>query len=353
MVDPALALLVFAVIAAFSAILLWPKKGLLALTKRFLGMTERVRIEDALKHLYNCEYVGVSPTIESLAGSLQITRHRATRLVTRLRALGLAEASGEGFPRTEPGRTYALRVLRTHRLWERYLADRTGVAPTQWHEEAEVHEHRLSEADTEALAASLGHPRFDPHGDPIPTAKGDLPPQKGVALTTLRPGQTARIVHLEDEPRELYDELIAEGLSPLMKVHITEVAPDGVRFMVEGREHVLEPIVASSVTVDPDEDVVVATEPPLKLTDLKAGESGLVVGISRACQGPARRRLLDLGVVPGTSVRAVLESTGGDPVAYDVRGALTALRNEQASWIEISRSATASSGTVPANEEAS
>ena len=68
----------------------------------------------------------------------------------------------------------------------------------------------------------------------------------------------------------------------------------------------------------------------ITLDRLAVDESGAVVGISPACRGPQRRRLLDLGVVPGTEIRAVMRSAAGDPIAYDIRGALIALRREQA-----------------------
>jgi DtxR family Mn-dependent transcriptional regulator len=76
-------------------------------------------------------------------------------------------------------------------------------------------------------------------------------------------------------------------------------------------------------------------QPVSTLRDLVQGESGRVVDISPACQGSQRRRLLDLGVVPGTEIVSELVSVGGDPVAYRIRGALVALRREQAEWIRI------------------
>ena len=193
----------------------------------------------------------------------------------------------------------------------------------------------MSEAETEALAARLGHPRFDPHGDPIPTAQGEVPPRTGLSLTQLRPGMGARIVHLEDEPREIYMELLAEGLSPGMDVQVTEVSPVGVRFLAHGKERLLDPVAAAGVTVEPAEDMVVPSEPPRRLSDLELGQTGVVDRIAPVCQGPARRRLLDLGVVPGTPVRATLRGAGGDPTAYEIRGATIALRREQATWVEI------------------
>ncbi|MBK9229766.1 MAG: hypothetical protein IPO15_02505 [Anaerolineae bacterium] len=65
-------------------------------------------------------------------------------------------------------------MVRAHRLWERYLADETGYQPLAWHELADQMEHRLTPAAANALAATLGNPTYDPHGDPIPSAEGDV-----------------------------------------------------------------------------------------------------------------------------------------------------------------------------------
>jgi DtxR family Mn-dependent transcriptional regulator len=335
MVDPVVALLAFALLVLVSAVLGWPRRGLLPRAMNLLRQTERVRLEDVLKHLYNCEYAGTRATVESVAGALAVSRAKAVRLLARLDELGLARPDAGGSSLTDGGRAYALRVVRTHRLWERYLADRTGVKAVDWHEHAERREHTLRASEAEDLAAELGHPLYDPHGDPIPTADGELPPRSGVALTSLRPGTRATVVHLEDEPREVYERLVAEGLTPLVRVEVLESEPGTIRFQLGGQERVLEPVVASSVTVRPIERKGGREGQVRRLDELRVGEAARVVGISQACQGPQRRRLLDLGVVPGTIVRAELVSPGGDPVAYEIRGALVALREEQASWIEV------------------
>jgi DtxR family Mn-dependent transcriptional regulator len=80
-----------------------------------------------------------------------------------------------------------------------------------------------------------------------------------------------------------------------------------------------------------------ADEAKETLLDARPGEAVRVVGLSSSCQGAQRRRLLDLGVVRGTEVTPELVSAAGDPVAYRIRGALIALRREQASWIAVER----------------
>ena len=337
MVDPVLALIIFGLLVLVGALLFWPKRGLIPRLLRLSGMSERVRLEDALKHVYKCEYASRPCSVASVAGSVGVSRSRAIQLLGRLEELDYARAMPEGFVLTDEGRDYALHIVRTHRLLERYLADRTGVLPEDWHGEAERREHKLSPEDRESLAAKLGHPLYDPHGDPIPTAAGDLPPRTGVPLTALGPGDVASIVHLGDEPREIYETLTRAGLTPLMLVRVLGVSPGEVRFEASGEERTLPTIFARNVTVEllPEaelDELVGGT-----LAEVGQGETVRVLGIHSGLQGPQRRRLLDLGLVPGTLVEAELSSAGGDPVAYRIRGALIALRRDQSRWIQVDR----------------
>ena len=337
MVDPALALLLFGLALVAGAVVLWPERGLLPWILRLSGMTERVRLEDSLKHLYKCELSSRDCSVNSLAGSVGVSRARAVELLERLEELDLARAERESFVLTQDGRDYALHIVRTHRLLERYLADRTGVLPRNWHREAERREHRLSPEDRESLAARLGHPLYDPHGDPIPTPAGDLPPRTGIPLAGLDPGDVASIVHLGDEPREIYDTLNRAGLTPLIPVRLMEVGPGEVRFEAGGRELSLPPVIAAKITVEPLPDAVLDEGAGETLAEVERGDVVRVIGIHPGLQGPQRRRLLDLGLVPGTRVESELESASGDPVAYRIRGALIALRDDQARWILVDR----------------
>ncbi|HEX6939291.1 MAG TPA: iron dependent repressor, metal binding and dimerization domain protein [Longimicrobiales bacterium] len=339
MVRPEVALFVFFAAVLVAAALFWPRRGIVARVLALRRYTERVRIEDALKHLYNCEHAGRACGVESLAGALAVPRYVAVRLFARMEARGLGAWVGEDLRLTAEGRAYALHVLRSHRLWERYLAERTGLHPTDWHEQAEIREHTMSPEEVSALSARLGHPRYDPHGDPIPGADGAMPPAEGVPLTGLAPGELAVIVHLEDEPREVYDRLVRAGLGPRMRVEVLPSREGAVRIRAGGREHELEPMVARSVAVERLPAGSAGEAGVETLAVLAPGEAARVVRLSAACQGPQRRRLLDLGVVPGTRIRAMLRSAAGDPVAYEIRGALIALRREQAEWIQVRREA--------------
>ena len=332
--DPLFMLALFALAALGVGALVWPRHGILPRLARVRRETERVRLEDALKHLHDYERAGRSGTLENLAGRLEISRSAASDLLTRLEERGLAEAGSTGWELTEAGRAYALRILRTHRLWERYLADRTGVPPTLWHVEAERVEHQLTASEAEALAARLGHPRYDPHGDPIPTMEGEIPARAGVPLTRVEAGRAVVVVHLEDEPPEVYARLVRAGLAPGVVVEVGERRGESVRVRLGGEEIRLRTVDAANVAVEPAESGTPVAA-GRTLAEAVRGEEVRVTGIRPGCQGLQRRRLLDLGVVPGTRITPELVSTAGDPVAYRIRGALIALRREQAALIEI------------------
>ena len=346
MFDPVLALVLFSVLTVLVVLVLWPKRGVYARLSRMADMSERVLLEDAVKHVYTCESLGRDCSLESLAGQLKLSTERAAGLLGNLASFELVANTPMGPRLTDTGRESALRLVRTHRLWERYLADRTGIPASEWHEEAERKEHTLSEVEVDQLASRLGHPAWDPHGDPIPTAGGELPSLDRSTLSKAQAGYTFEIVHLEDEPRIIYDALLADGLDLGTRISIAQNDDTGVVISSRGREWQLDHVMAGNVTVRPLPETESADEPISTLRYVDPGASAKVAGISPACQGSQRRRLLDLGVVPGTIVDVVFESAAGDPIAYNIRGALIALRREQADWIQVEFDHNATNGEV-------
>jgi DtxR family Mn-dependent transcriptional regulator len=148
-------------------------------------------------------------------------------------------------------------------------------------------------------------------------------------------GRTVEITHLEDEPPEVFRGLLDADVAVGLTVSISGRTPSGVELDTPYGERRLDPAAADHVTVQllhPDAQV----EPRRRSLDQVAtGERVRVAGIAPACQGPQRRRLLDLGVVPGTEIVPELASASRDPVAYRIRGALIALRRNQARWINV------------------
>ena len=336
--DPHWALAIGAVLLLVAGLSFRPNKGWFSRLRRNLRVSGRTMIEDALKHLYHCEYTQLPCTLHSLSGALSLSGNRTARLLRRLAELDLVSLGDQGYRLTVQGRSYALRVVRIHRLWERYLAEVTGLSEAEWHSVADQREHSTSPSDVDAMAARMADPRYDPHGDPIPRADGEMPPVRGVPLTSLSVGSVAEIVHIEDEPEEVYAQLVAEGIHLGMQVRLFEVTGQRCRLESAGEELVLAPVVAANLTVVPLENAAPTVEVlGIRLSALHSGEQARVLALSPQCRGVARRRLLDLGMVPGTVVRAELRSSGGDPTAYRLRGSLIALRREQADCVRVER----------------
>ncbi len=337
MSEPLQALAALAAISLAGGVLFWPERGYFWRWRQLRKMSERILVEDALKHLYNCEYRRQTLTVESLAGALGVPSNRAAELLARLGALRLLKSAEGGLHLTAAGRDYALRILRVHRLWEYYLAEKTGLTEVDWHPAAEHREHELSPDEADRLDAQMGYPVYDPHGDPIPTSSGDIAPVRGQPLPTLPAGSAATVVHIEDEPAGVYAQLVEAGVQLGMRLEVMEISPEYIRFLADGDEHVLSLVVAASISAVPLPKEQGVKEPHETLAALRPREKGRVVHLSPACRGLERRRLLDLGIVPGTLVEAEMRSPGGDPTAYRVRGALIALRKEQAEQVHITR----------------
>lgn len=336
MLDQLTSLLVTALLVTLGLSLFWPERGLLSRWQHTRRMTDRVLTEDTLKHINNCAMAGDRPTIQSIAGVLQINPAKVSDLVSKMEAGNLVQLEKGTLQLTPTGRESALHILRAHRIWEQYLADETGFAESEWHLQADYFEHHLSPAEVEALSAQLGHPTHDPHGDPIPTADGELVDHQGTHLTAVDIDVPVRIVHIEDEPPTVYAQLVAEGLHINMQVRVIEKSPQRFRFWANGDEHVLAPIVANNITVVPmleEQEISIG----IRLSSLKPDQKGKVLGISPACRGQERRRLMDLGLLQGTVVKAEYTSPSGDPTAYRIRDAVIALRKEQANNIHIIR----------------
>lgn len=318
------------------AVFLWPQHGLLARWRRARELTRRSRREDTLKHIVKSEANGRVATLDSIAGALQITTSGAARLLEELESCDLLTFDGGRLNLTAAGREMALHVVRAHRLWESYLADQTGVAEDEWHYRAEKQEHLLTPQQTAALEARLGHPMHDPHGDAIPGTDGALEGDLSQSLNSVAPETPVIVTHIEDEPETVYQQLVAQGLRPGMRAFVIEKSPARIRFWVEGSEHILAPVLAENVSIKPIPEF---RTPELfeeeVLSGLQPGGRTHVVGLLPGCRGPERRRLLDLGFVPGTVVEVEMISPAGDPTAYRVRGSVVALRREQAGLIRV------------------
>ncbi|MGD8822994.1 MAG: iron dependent repressor, metal binding and dimerization domain protein [Anaerolineales bacterium] len=337
MPDPLISLIFAAIIIAVGYFIFQPERGLFWRWRRLNQRSHRVLREDALKYIYHAESQGGKPTIESLADRLSISTQQAAEIYNSLQSMDLLHLAGRTLTLTSDGRDYALRIIRAHRLYERYLADETGYDEAEWHQLAHEAEHRLTPEEIEQLASQISNPTHDPHGDPIPMSDGTIVyPQDRTILTQFPINSLGRIVHMEDEPAAIYAQLVAEGLHVGQEIEVVESSDQRIRFWTEEGEVVLAPLLAANIHVVPLKEKSAAEETAGQpLTDFKPGDQVEVLAISPRIRGVERRRLMDLGLLPGTIISVELKSAGGNPVAYRIRGAVMALRNSQAELIRV------------------
>ncbi len=298
-------------------------------------ISDKELTEDALKHLYNSEENKTDTDENTLSKVLSISTKRAAKLIKKLEASGLTQNVDGKQKLTNNGRSYALKIVRVHRLLEKYFAENTSINETEWHKIAEEKEHRIDENKARELAMQLGNPLRDPHGDPIPTAKGEIYSHNGIPLSKLETNDFGNIVHIEDEPKNLYKEISESGIYPGMQIQIKDKFKDGIEIKGDGKNKFISNEAADNISIVPLNKDEIIKQDYQPLSSLEVGEEAEVVGISKALRGMQRRRLLDFGIVPGTRIRAFLKSLGNDPVAYELRGTLIALRKNQSDYIFI------------------
>ncbi len=335
--QPIIALTLFFTLGVLLFLLFRPSVGWYWLLKKGQKNNDKIIIEDILKQLFHAEEERFEMGLNALLGGLKIQEKNLLPILETMQSSGLIKSEKGRYSLLPPGREYALKIIRVHRLYEKYLSEKTGFDKTEWHGKAEEMEHQLDDVATENLALALGNPRFDPHGDPIPTTEGELATVEGESLNELPINTVGRIVHIEDEPEIIYRQILAENIHIGSQIRIIESNAKRVRFYSEGEDFILAPIVAANITVLVFKATETIDEDTARLSSLRLGERAKVISISRESRGDSRRRLLDLGFVAGSDVQIDLTNPLGDPTAYLIKGATIALRKQQADNILIKK----------------
>lgn len=170
----------------------------------------------------------------------------------RLDVMGLATHERyRGVRLTEQGRRLALSVVRRHRLLELFLTEALGLSWDQVHDEAEVLEHALSPQLEKVIAAKLGDPDRDPHGDPIPTVDGWVAEEPMRRLADLAPGETGELVRVSDSDPEMLRYLTARRIALGSRIELVERQPFGgsLSARIDGQVHALGSELAAAMRV--------------------------------------------------------------------------------------------------------
>lgn len=186
-------------------------------------------VEDYTKAIYALQQRTPEPvSTNALAERMGVTPASASGMVKRLGELGLVtHVRYRGVSLTDAGRRVALEVIRHHRLLELYLVKSLGVPWDRVHQEAEVLEHVLSEELEELIAAKLGDPTHDPHGDPIPTRDLTIDEAPTSSLESLQPGARGTFVRVSDSDPEMLRYLSDRGIGPGDPFEVIDRQPFG------------------------------------------------------------------------------------------------------------------------------
>jgi DtxR family transcriptional regulator, Mn-dependent transcriptional regulator len=186
-------------------------------------------VEDYAKAIYALAgREGQAAGTSALADRLGVSPGTVTAMLKRMATMGLVEHEPyHGVTLTTAGERIALEVIRHHRLLESYLAEALGMPWDRVHDEAEVLEHYISEELEERIAAALGDPEIDPHGDPIPDRELELEQTATRPLAELAPGQVGVLARVSDSAPEMLRYLAERGIAPGDRLEVVERQPFG------------------------------------------------------------------------------------------------------------------------------
>jgi DtxR family Mn-dependent transcriptional regulator len=198
-------------------------------------------VEDYLKIIYRLEASGGSST-GKIAEQLNVAPASVTSMTKRLVKMGLAEhASHKDVHLTTAGKQKALQIIRHHRLLETFLIQIMGYTWDDVHEEAEQLEHHISPMFEEKMAAMLGEPLYDPHGDPIPLRDGTMPPVFTLPLTDAPENAEVVIRRVSNDNPEMLRHFFQRGLIPGRKIRIVSKDPFNgpITLIVDGQTQII------------------------------------------------------------------------------------------------------------------
>ena len=201
-----------------------------------MEQTLTISIQDYLKHIYELTENGETASTNALAKKLNISAPSVTGMVQKLASAkpALVEyQKHQGVTLTREGKRAALEVIRHHRLLEAWLVQTLGYSWDEVHEEAERLEHVISEDFERRIAAAMGNPVRDPHGELIPTADLKMPLDASLPLSALRPDQVATIQRVQASDADLLRYLDELGLVPGVQIEVKDYSPFDHNLMIK------------------------------------------------------------------------------------------------------------------------
>ncbi|CAM05204.1 DtxR family iron (metal) dependent repressor [Saccharopolyspora erythraea NRRL 2338] len=213
-------------------------------------------VEDYVRAIYGLSERGVPVTNATLTQRLGLSPSSVSGMINKLSQLGLVtHVRYRSVELTPQGRRLAYDVLRRHRLIELFLVEELDYTWDEVHREADALEHAVSDELVEHIAAKLGHPTHDPHGDPIPTADGVVEKPATKLLDQVEPGTVGTVARVWDTDSELLRYLTDHHITLGTRIEIVERKPFGGPLVVrvgeppEAQTHFLGDEIAAALSI--------------------------------------------------------------------------------------------------------
>ena len=216
-----------------------------------LSITE----ENYIKSIYHLQQLHESVNTNALADHLKTKPASITDMLKKLQSKSLVQYNRyKGFKLSRDGSKAALIIIRRHRLWEVFLVDQLRFSWEEVHEVAEELEHVRSKKLIDKLDAFLGHPKFDPHGDPIPDNNGKLSARQQLPLSELPLNKQAVITSVQNQSSELLSSLTSQNMMIGTRLEVKRKLPfdNSIEIKFKNRQSLnISEQVANAIQVNP------------------------------------------------------------------------------------------------------
>jgi DtxR family Mn-dependent transcriptional regulator len=290
--------------------------------------------------------------LSQLAGSLEVTSVSVNEMCRKLEDYGFVNYRPyKGAVLTKAGEKLANHTLRRHRLWEVFLVEKLAMDQQEADEAACLLEHATSDEVIDRLDGFLDNPKYNPTGLPIPAADHEVERVSGVPLTEVRVGETVRVIEIK-VGQAAGDFLTEIGIMAGSEIEVLATSPSSMLLTVGGQQLSLVSDLATQILINGSNlakadfietdqqrneetmtQTTTVTAQQIPLSQLQKGQNAIVVRIEG--KGAVRRRMMDMGIVPGAEIHVIRVAPFGDPTEYSIKGYSLSLRKSEAEDIQI------------------
>ncbi|MEN3014664.1 MAG: FeoA domain-containing protein [bacterium] len=302
-----------------------------------INISTKEKTEDIIKFLYKQSEDNQKTNLETIFLFSKISPKKLINIIQNLFREKIIEYDQENITLTSKGKYIAGQIIQKHRNIEKYLFENTSTVVEEIHKIAEKEEHKEFNKEDNTYDC------VDPHGDIIVGEKPIC-----YTLSSIQTNLIYKIIHIEDEPEEIYKKIVDLDLAPFDYIKTLQISSEYIKILTnKGQIIKLDPILFSNIYVCQEQDAEIQKffeeiEQNISnittLDKLKINEKAKIIGISFYIRGEQKRRLLELGISRNSIIQPVYNNMlGDDPRVYKIRNTLLALRKEQSKKIYVQK----------------